>query len=45
MGQEGEPILLLEIMAEQRLFSVAVEFFRDKNYKYTLQQNEIYSLF
>lgn len=47
-AKEGEPIFVVGNPGRtQRLFSVAqLEFFRDKNYKYTLlQQNEIYKVY
>ncbi|MBA4405836.1 hypothetical protein C0389_01040 [bacterium] len=47
-AKEGEPIFVIGNPGRtQRLYSVAqLEFFRDKNYKYTLlQQNEIYKVY
>lgn len=47
-AKEGEPIFVVGNPGRtQRLYSVAqLEFFRDKNYKYTLlQQNEIYKVY
>ncbi|MFA7228830.1 MAG: S46 family peptidase [Melioribacteraceae bacterium] len=47
-AKEGEPIFVVGNPGRtQRLFSVAqLEFFRDKNYKYTLlQQNEAYKVY
>ena len=47
-AKEGEPIFVVGNPGRtQRLFSVAqLEFFRDKNYKYTLlQQNEAYKIY
>lgn len=47
-AKEGEPIFVIGNPGRtQRIYSVAqLEFFRDKNYKYTLlQQNEIYKVY